>query len=1448
MKKIFKKSVSLFMCMLMVFSCCNFLVFDLIGIIQAAAADIIIAGDINGDGKLNNKDLTRLMKYIADNETTVVKNTVDVNGDGVVTAKDLTRLLKYLSGADVVVSVTGCAHNKTEFKAKEPTCETEGNIAYWFCETCNRYSKDEEGTEAITLDETILDTVAHTEETIPGYPATKTEPGLTDGIKCSSCGAIILEQVIIPVSEYEIAYRHYVKKENSNGSVEIVNDEYLSSHEITNPNPVTYDTKTGIDELIEGFEIDGQKVSAAGYSFLGWYEKPETTANRVYSIDPGTTGKKVLYGIWSKDVYTIDFDSPDMPWDSITYSIDTGTPLTNPSHFGYTFVGWSNDDGFIMNRIKPGTTGNMTLHANWTSDRKKAVSYSDYGAPIIIEDADNGQFLFVYDIGRIENVPLSAVDGEMGKTKSEGIEINRTFEISNYVTNEDMDSVVTSVSNATTKSSGWTLSEEWETLYQEGTIDNETQIKTEERTNSEGKVVGGNYFVSNSSGGSSFSSVESGGSSSSSAKVTTENSFGINSSYDKSTEKYCEAKLSVENKTELGAEISVPVKIAKVGASVKNTTTVGAEVSSGRKDNTAFHTDSSISGFIGTVNNTDTSSYYNTVANEESNWNSTSGYEQSHETSVNSSVTNAIATELAKTTTYNISEALSGGKTTDYDLDESITEENEYSHAAKFAKGSTEKTTVEYKAKSSAYGYYRLVMAATVHVYGVVGYDVATSSYYTYTYNVLSDDRSLYLDFSKDTNSFDDCENGLVTFEIPYEVNEYILGVTSETKGFTYGTNDTVTDFDAAENFDGTVVVPQYQSADNGEGTYSAIKVTKIAPDAFAGNTAIKTVILPFYVTEIPDGAFAGCTNLETVIAYGVTKIGKDAFKGCSSLKNFMIDNHITELGENAFAETHPECEISVMAANSKVADAALKSGAKKITLNLSKMTDSYDNKKIEIGNDVTYFALISDGRAYKNLQVNSSADETFLSNIKFTDNIDTPIKLSSEAVTLARVTVEKAPGFAFISTAENADIKLYQNNVLESSGDNAVMTKNTSLSKMNTKFDGKMILTGNYLVCGNVTNHSTFVVYNSGELKTIDSATYEAYLTSSIITFDANEGSADETSKIVYYGQKYGTLPVPSRENYSFAGWFTEKDDGTQITADTAVTALVNQTLYAHWTPDKFTLTYDANGGNVYPETKTLTFGDSYGTLPTPTRDYYNFLGWYTISSDGTKVTESTTPTSATDVTIYAHWELNPVSDWIPESELPEGIEAEDIVGTKWTYSLTEYAEHTGYSDTSNLAAQGYTIYNTVRTGWGPESGPLNYDPSNGVRNVRSENYIASYTTHYVYYHRYKNGSWSDDAHAQSWARHQGPDVTYQLPNGYLSPYTGQRYTGDACSSCGATNQWHLDYTYDSPNYATRWYYQEPIYTYYYSKQTDNIPAESDPTGQANVSNVVKWVQYRAK
>lgn len=61
------------------------------------------SGDINGDDAVNNKDLTRLMKYLAGEDVVVVEDALDVNGDGTVNNKDLTRLMKYLAGEDVEI-------------------------------------------------------------------------------------------------------------------------------------------------------------------------------------------------------------------------------------------------------------------------------------------------------------------------------------------------------------------------------------------------------------------------------------------------------------------------------------------------------------------------------------------------------------------------------------------------------------------------------------------------------------------------------------------------------------------------------------------------------------------------------------------------------------------------------------------------------------------------------------------------------------------------------------------------------------------------------------------------------------------------------------------------------------------------------------------------------------------------------------------------------------------------------------------------------------------------------------------------------------------------------------------------------------------------------------------------------------------------------------------------
>ena len=78
------------------------------------------------------------------------------------------------------------------------------------------------------------------------------------------------------------------------------------------------------------------------------------------------------------------------------------------------------------------------------------------------------------------------------------------------------------------------------------------------------------------------------------------------------------------------------------------------------------------------------------------------------------------------------------------------------------------------------------------------------------------------------------------------------------------------------------------------------------------------------------------------------------------------------------------------------------------------------------------------------------------------------------------------------------------------------------------------------------------------------------------------------------------------------------------------------------------FTLTANANGGSIpstsgwtgtgSTATKTLTYGDAYGTLPTPTRVNYVFNGWYTAASGGVYVTTSRTM-GAGNQYIYAHW-----------------------------------------------------------------------------------------------------------------------------------------------------------------------------------------------------------------
>ena len=74
-------------------------------------------------------------------------------------------------------------------------------------------------------------------------------------------------------------------------------------------------------------------------------------------------------------------------------------------------------------------------------------------------------------------------------------------------------------------------------------------------------------------------------------------------------------------------------------------------------------------------------------------------------------------------------------------------------------------------------------------------------------------------------------------------------------------------------------------------------------------------------------------------------------------------------------------------------------------------------------------------------------------------------------------------------------------------------------------------------------------------------------------VRFDPNGGrlSSDETERLVYSGDAYGDLPVPTRRGYSFNGWFTAAEGGTQVQAADSFSGSENQTLYAQWTYDPY-------------------------------------------------------------------------------------------------------------------------------------------------------------------------------------------------------------------------------------------------------------------------------------
>ena len=166
------------------------------------------------------------------------------------------------------------------------------------------------------------------------------------------------------------------------------------------------------------------------------------------------------------------------------------------------------------------------------------------------------------------------------------------------------------------------------------------------------------------------------------------------------------------------------------------------------------------------------------------------------------------------------------------------------------------------------------------------------------------------------------------------------------------------------------------------------------------------------------------------------------------------------------------------------------------------------------------------------------------------------------------------------------------------------------------------------------------------------------------IVTFDGN-GGTPSVGSMTTTNQKLTSLPSASRSgSYSFDGWYTKKNGGTNVTTATVFSA--NTTVYAHWTytggggggynppVTYYTLRFETGGGSDIPSVREAY--NAYIDLSqyVPTWRGHTFIDWYSERSLTNKVSGVYL---TKDMTVYAGWRVdeNPGTGANPFTDVSE-------------------------------------------------------------------------------------------------------------------------------------------------------------------------------------------------
>ncbi|MEY3691208.1 MAG: hypothetical protein RJB57_863, partial [Actinomycetota bacterium] len=145
----------------------------------------------------------------------------------------------------------------------------------------------------------------------------------------------------------------------------------------------------------------------------------------------------------------------------------------------------------------------------------------------------------------------------------------------------------------------------------------------------------------------------------------------------------------------------------------------------------------------------------------------------------------------------------------------------------------------------------------------------------------------------------------------------------------------------------------------------------------------------------------------------------------------------------------------------------------------------------------------------------------------------------------------------------------------------------------------------------------------------------------SNTVTYNTQGGSS--VASVNWVTGTSLTLPAaPTRAGYTFDGWYGASAGGSRLGSAAATYSPANTaafTVWAQWTANTLTVTYDSQNGSAIAAGSTVT-GASIASSPgTPTRAGHTFKGWFAASSGGSSNTFPNAHGRTADFTLYAQW-----------------------------------------------------------------------------------------------------------------------------------------------------------------------------------------------------------------